>query len=140
VQPVIKGNPRKPSLRRLEEKLDAVFSRYIRLADADEGGTVQCVTCQKLLHFKEAQCGHWVKRQYRSVRWDERNVGVQCRRCNHFLDGAQDEFGLHIITKYGEPVYQELMVLKHQIKKHTRADLEDLIALYKEKLSTVERD
>ena len=131
---------KKPSMSRLEEKLDAVFSRYIRLAAADEGGTVQCITCQKLLHWKESQCGHWVKRQHRSVRWDERNVGVQCRRCNHFLDGAQDEFGLHIITKYGEPVYLELMSLKHQVKKHTKADLETLIETYKEKLLPIERD
>jgi uncharacterized CHY-type Zn-finger protein len=131
---------KKPSLSKLEEKLDKLFSRYIRLSDADEGGTVQCVTCQKLMHWKESQCGHWVKRQHRAVRWDERNVGVQCPRCNHFMGGCQDEFGLHIITKYGESVFQELMQLKHKVMKHTRSDLEALIDLYKAKLAPIERD
>src|SRR5690349_18649241 len=125
---------KKPPLSSLEKKLDAIFSEYIRRKDADEGGTVRCVTCQKLMHWKKSQCGHWVKRQHRSVRWDERNVGVQCYRCNFFLNGAQDEFGLHIIAKYGEPVFADLMTRKHQVCKHSRVDLEELIQQYKQKL------
>src|SRR5262245_7453313 len=96
-----------PSLSSLETKLDSLLSQYIRRSAADEGGTVSCVTCRKLMFWKEAQCGHWVKRQHRAVRWDERNVGPQCAQCNHWKDGAQDEFSGHIIRTYGLAVHEE---------------------------------
>lgn len=126
---------KKPSLSSLEGKLDSLLSQYVRLSAADEGGTVRCVTCPRLMHWKESQCGHWVKRQHRAVRWDERNVGVQCKRCNHFLDGAQDEFAQHIIAQHGNHVLDELLRLKHTVFKVTRDFLEDQIETYKGKLA-----
>lgn len=126
---------KKPSLSALEAKLDRIFSEWIRRKDADEGGTVQCVTCQKLLHWKDAHAGHFVKRQHRATRWDERNVAIQCPRDNVFRGGCQDEFALHIIHKYGEAVFAELMTRKHEVTKRSRADLEDLIEQYKQKLA-----
>lgn len=132
------ANKKKPSLSALECKLDKVFSEYVRRKHADAGGTVQCVTCPKLMFWKDADCGHWIKRQHRSVRWDERNVGPQCTRCNHFMGGAQDEFSLHVIGQHGIEAYSELLKLKHQVKKYTRPDLEALIDEYKQKIEMLE--
>lgn len=114
-------------LKSLEKKLDAAVSRYVRTKDADEGGTVECVTCRKLMHWKEADCGHWIKRQHRSVRWDLRNLGPQCGRCNRWMGGNMDEFAGHIIRQHGQDAIDELLKLKHQPTKHTRADLEKMI-------------
>lgn len=119
----------------LVSKLDKVFSQYIRRSHADEGGTVRCVTCPALMFWKEADCGHWVKRQHMSVRWDERNVGPQCTRCNHFNGGRQDEFSGYIIKRYGVAVHDELLQLKHQQKKWVRFELEEKVNFYTEKLS-----
>src|SRR3954469_20819961 len=129
---------KKPTLSSLEDKLDKVFSTYIRRRHSDEGGTVSCVTCRKLMHWKESDCGHWVKRQHRAVRWDERNVGPQCARCNHFMGGVQDEFSKHIIVKYGLHVHDELLRLKHTIFKVSRAFLEQQIELYKAKVQELD--
>lgn len=128
---------KRPAISALEAKLDGLLSQYIRLKEADEGGTVQCVTCPKLMFWKESQCGHWVKRQHRAVRWDERNVGVQCKRCNHFLDGAQDEFSQHVIAQHGVGVHDELLRLKHTVFKVTRSFLEEKIEHYKQKLASL---
>jgi hypothetical protein len=125
---------KKPSLSYLEDKLDKLFSQYIRRSHADAGGTVRCVTCPKLMFWKEADCGHWVKRQHRAVRWDERNVGPQCSRCNHFMGGVQDEFSQHIIVQHGLCVHDELLRLKHTVFKVNRVFLEDKIQTYKQKL------
>jgi hypothetical protein len=125
---------KKPTLSQLEKKLDKVFSEYIRRKDADEGGTVRCVTCPKLMHWKDSDCGHWVKRQHRAVRWDERNVGTQCTRCNHFMGGAQDEFSQHIIVEHGLEAHDDLLRLKHQPMKWTRLDLEEKVNFYTDKL------
>lgn len=130
---------KKPSLSSLENKLDTLVSLYVRQSAADEGGTVRCVTCPKILHWKESQCGHWVKRQHRAVRWDRRNVAPQCRRCNHFLDGAQDEFAQHIVAEHGVNVLDELLRLKHTVFKVTRPFLEEQIQAYKEKLCTTQQ-
>jgi hypothetical protein len=72
------------------------------------------------------------------VRWDERNVAPQCTRCNHFQGGAQDEFGAHIIRFYGVETFEALMLKKHEVKKFTRTDLEDLIVNYKKKLEALD--
>lgn len=129
---------KKPSLSALEKRLDAVFSRYIRLKHADHNGTVRCVTCPKIMHWKEADCGHWVKRQHRSVRWDERNCAPQCGRCNYFMGGVQDEFSRHIISAHGVDAHSELLRLKHEVRKRTRDDLEALIETYKKKLKELD--
>lgn len=121
---------KKPTLRLLEKKLDKIFSIAIRRRHADAGGTVRCCTCPALMHWKESDCGHWIKRQHRAVRWDERNVDTQCTRCNHFMGGAQDEFAQHIIATHGLKTFNELLTLKHKPVKFTRSDLETLIEKY----------
>jgi hypothetical protein len=120
------------SLSSLENKLDRVFSTYIRKRDADEGGTVSCVTCGRLMFWKEAHCGHFIKRQHRSVRWDERNAAVQCPRDNAYMGGRQDDFSRYIIQRYGIKTYDELMSLKYRTVKHTRADLLNMIERFKD--------
>lgn len=129
---------KKLSLSSLERKLDTIFSEYVRRKDADAGGTVRCVTCPRLLFWREAHAGHFIKRQHRSTRWDERNVAPQCPSDNVFKGGCQDEFAAHIIEQHGHEVFTELMAKKHQVKKYTRSDLEALITEYKTKLKELE--
>ena len=129
-----KKRKKSPSLSDLEKTLDKVFSQYIRQKDSDAGGTVECVTCNQLFYWKETDCGHFIKRQYRSVRWDERNVGVQCTRCNHYMGGRQDDFSRYIINTYGYSAYDELMRLKYQTMKFSRLEILEKIDEYKEKL------
>jgi len=123
-----------PTLSSLEKKLDKVFSEYIRRKDADEGGTVACVTCGKLFHWKEVHCGHFVKRQHRAVRWDVDNAGPQCVRDNLHMGGRQDDFAIHILASKGRFTLDRLMAAKYKPVKFTRADLEKLIEGFKEKL------
>ena len=129
---------KKPSLSALENKLDRIFSEYIRRRDADQGGTVRCVTCPRLLFWRDAHAGHFIKRQHRATRWDERNVAAQCPADNVYKGGCQDEFAAAIIGKYGEPVFAELMKKKHEVAKFTRSDLEALIAEFQNKLKALE--
>lgn len=118
------------SLPALIRKLDTVFSRYIRMSYADDGGTVACVTCGKLLHWKDAHAGHFISRRHMSVRWDERNVHPQCCGCNTFNGGQLDEYSAYIINSYGMNTFDELRQMKNQTRKWTRSELTDLIARY----------
>jgi 5-methylcytosine-specific restriction endonuclease McrA len=118
------------SLSSLENKLDRVFSTYIRKRDADEGGTIACVTCGRLLHWQECDAGHFVKRQHRSLRWHEANAAPQCKKCNRFQGGRQDDFAKHIIERYGKSTFDDLMAKKYEVKKFSRADLQEMIERY----------
>lgn len=125
-------------IKSLEKKLDRLTSELVRRRDADEGGTVRCVTCNKLMHWRESQCGHWVKRQHRGTRWHLRNVAPQCAGCNMFKSGAMDEFALYLLNRYGQETIEELMRLKHTPTKHTRADLEAMIEETQGKIAMLE--
>ena len=45
--------PSKLSRSKIVKKLDAIFSQYIRLKDADHNGDVKCFTCGKVSHYKK---------------------------------------------------------------------------------------
>lgn len=125
-----------PSISSLEKKLDIVFQTWVRRSAADEGGTVQCVTCNKLMHWTGdgAQAGHFVKRANRGVRWDPRNCHVQCTRCNSYLGGNDAAYAAFIIDKYGRAVFDELMSWRGKEFKRYRTDLDALIDEYSAKL------
>jgi hypothetical protein len=114
-------------LSSLVKKLDRVFSRYIRLKNADETGTVQCCTCGKLLHWGDSHASHFVSRRHMSVRFDERNVHVCCPR-------------KYIIETYGMETFNELLRLKRVNMKWLRSDLEEMIAVYQMKTKQLELD
>ena len=71
----------------LKNKLDTVFSRFIRLRDARKDGTFQCISCGRILPLDQADCGHYINRQHMSTRFSEKNCNAQCRSCNRFDEG-----------------------------------------------------
>lgn len=127
------------SLPALEKKLDRIFSEWVRRRNADDGGTVSCVTCGRLMFWKEAHAGHFIKRQHRSIRWRPTNVHPQCPSCNVYRGGMQDEYGHFIIQTYGLGEFQDLMQAKHQVFKVTRDWLEEQIAHYSEAVKAFDR-
>lgn len=127
-----KKKPKLKPLNKLEALLWTHFSIYIRKKDTDFQGFVNCYTCGRRIYWKEAQAGHYIKRSYKALKFDERNVKVQDARCNLYLDGNQDEFADHLELDYGHGILQELKALKYQEKRFTRQELDSLISHYKE--------
>ena len=70
--------PKKLTRSKIVKKLDAVFSQYIRLSNADKNGYCTCVTCGKKYFWKQIQAGHFMSRKHYSTRWLEDNVKPQC--------------------------------------------------------------
>lgn len=121
---------KKPTKSKLVKKLDVLFSRYIRLSNADKRGYCTCVTCGKQYHYKNIQAGHFISRTHYSTRWDERNVKPQCVGCNMYKQGQQ-----YLFSKYlGNNLSDELLQKSRIITKFTVTDLEDMINDYTEKL------
>lgn len=124
---------------KLKKELDAVFSKYIRWYYADANGMVECYTCGQVKPVKEMQAGHFQSRRHTSTRWDTEygNVKPQCVKCNMFAQGEQYLFGQKLKAEIGEQAVDELIALSRKSVKYSKADLEYLIEVYKEKLKEI---
>lgn len=106
-----------------------VFNKYIRLRDA---GNV-CISCQKKPlkenagHFYNAN-NHW------SVRFDERNVHLQCEHCNTYLSGNLIYYRENLLKKIGIEEFENLSVEATKTRKFTTEELKEIIATYKKKI------
>lgn len=86
-----------------------VFSKFIRLRDADENGMVACFTCGSVKHFTELDAGHYIPKSISlALRFDERNVNPQCVGCNQFRHGNLTQYALALKRKHGETILEEL--------------------------------
>ena len=129
----------KPTLKSLKNRAWKTFSEWVRRRDADEGGTVHCVTCRKPIYWKEAHAGHFVAGRTNAVLLHPDIVWPQCVVCNLFLGGNYSAYTLFMLDKYGREKVEEFLSLRHQVKKMTRADWEAEIETYKAKLAELEQ-
>lgn len=125
--------PKKPSRSKLVKKLDTVFSKYIRISNADKGGYCTCVTCNIVKHWKEIQAGHFMSRKHYSTRWCEKNVKPQCIGCNMFKQGEQYKYSLFL----GKDVAEVLYLKSKETVKFTNYELEEMIKDYSDKLKSI---
>lgn len=84
----------------MTKRLDTLL-KAVRYSGSADGLTNKCATCRGTFPIKELQCGHFIKRGNQRLKYVSINLMPQCRRCNHFLDGAQDKAAYYIIDKYG---------------------------------------
>lgn len=124
----------------LEKILDAEFSFYVRASSRDRMGLIRCVTCGKLEELKDIDCGHYITRALRSTRWDEKNVGPQCRKCNRFLNGMAHEFRAYLVGKWGAEEIEKLEMRSRMISGETRETLLEKIKEYREKNKELRRE
>lgn len=87
---------KKVSLSKLMKKADAIFSQFIRLRDNGK-----CYTCGLQKSYKEMQNGHFVPRQYKSLRYDEVNCHCQCYACNMLYNGQPSAYAKRLEEDYG---------------------------------------
>ena len=118
----------------LKEKLDKVFSLYIRLRDSDENGFCTCYTCGKVAHYKEMQNGHFWSRTHLSTRFNEDNCKVQCVGCNIFKKGNYIVYTKRLLKELGEEKFDELERLKNSTVKISKAEYEQMIEHYNQKI------
>ncbi len=122
-----KNKPR--SLTSYKRALDAIFSKYIRARDKNT-----CYTCGRVSE-KGMQNGHFVPRQYLSLRWDEKNNHAQCYACNMLYNGQPGAYALHLVLDYGRDIIEELESHRKDLTKLTPEWYIAQIALYKQKLA-----
>jgi len=82
------------------------------------------------------QCGHFVGGRKNAVLFNEECVRAQCSGCNVFLRGNYQIFTLRMLNEVGLEKVEEILSLKHQTKKYTVSEIEELIESLEKRLST----
>ena len=119
-----------PTRSKLVQKLDQVFSVYIRLVDADKDWYITCPLCWARVHWTKAQNMHFIKRSVYKYRRDEKNCHAGCVKCNVILHGNYIVYTRRMQRKYGEILVDE-MINDRQICKIATAEIEAMIEKYK---------
>lgn len=121
-----------------KQRLDRVFSRYIRLRDALPGEVFKCISCGQIKPLEQADCGHYYSRRHMNTRYDEENCHAQCRHCNRMLYGNMNAYHDGLVEKLGQFKF-DLLNLKHtQTKQWTDWELKELIKHYEVKIRELE--
>ena len=121
---------KKKTLKYWKTKIDKVFHEYIRRRDVNDNGYGKCISCDKAIHFSESDAGHFISRGAMATRYDERNVNLQCRKCNRFEYGRQFEYSLKIGTELAEQLLQD----SRQLYKLSDPEYMEVFEKFRDKL------
>jgi len=121
---------------RLEKTRDTAwkyFSWWARLNKADSYGMVKCYSCNKRLHWKAVDAGHYIaKSKAEYFYFNEDNVRPQCRHCNSFnhdkaiwkvfRDNLIEDIGLERVVeleilKFNPPLVKKDLASAEKLKK-----------------------
>lgn len=130
----------KPSTSVLKDRLDKVFSKYIRLRDAMPGGYFRCISCGKIKPLEQADCGHFHSRIHMSTRYDEDNCHAECRSCNRFSADHLIGYRANLMKKIGEQRFMLLEAKAHGSRKWEGFELEQLIKYYRALVQKLQKD
>jgi hypothetical protein len=110
------------------------FNKYIRLRDQGKN----CISCGK--KPKKENAGHFYSAgTHTAVRFNERNVHLQCEHCNTFLSGNLLNYREKLLIKLGFDEFERLSVDAMKTRKYTREELKEIIELYKQKIKDVSK-
>lgn len=105
------------------DKLDKVLSVLVRTHYLLLG----CFTCgREMADITEGDCGHFRRRELKSTRFDLRNLGLQCRKCNRFDGGRSFEFGKKLDEIWGTGTADRMYALSQKERRWEIGELEQL--------------
>jgi len=115
----------------LKRKAQTACNAYIRKRDEKE----KCISCGHNFVFgRQRHAGHYRPQGGHSLlRYDERNIHVQCSICNNHKSGNLADYRINLIEKIGLDTVEELETMD-TMKRWTVEELKEIIDTYKTKL------
>lgn len=108
----------------IKNTADPVYSKYIRIKEADRNGYCTCVTCGTKRKWNDKMdAGHCITRARWATRYDDRNVHPQCSKCNRYEEGRKLEYVLYLQKRYCPDIVDDLIVKSRKTKTFTLNDL-----------------
>ena len=89
-------------------KLDKVFSLYIRLRDSRmfHYQRFRCISCGDIKSVEQMDCGHYIGRSCMPLRWHSMNGNGECRFCNRMDSSHLLGYRRNLIIKLGTDAIQ----------------------------------
>lgn len=122
----------------LKRDLDLIFSQWLRKSGANENGICECFICGHAAHYSEMQAGHFVKRGNSFLRYDPRNITINCKSCNEYKDGNLVLYAKKL-EEQNPGITSILMEEGNIVYKFTRQELKDLISEYTKRLKQLHK-
>ena len=119
--------------RELIKNFDSVYSEYIRLYNADDNGYCECVTCGKILFWKNIHNGHFISRKNETTRYSEIN-------CNTYGNGKWLEYEARLIEMYGQEKIEDLKKVARIGGGYTKDQLKEMIEVYKNRVKKLKTE
>lgn len=111
-------------------KAQKIVNTYIRIRDK---GKV-CISCLK--PPKKPNAGHfWNANNHWSVRFDERNLNLQCEHCNNNLSGNLLYYRENLIKKIGLEEFNDLEQKAKSTAHFTIDQVKEIAKYYQEKIN-----
>jgi len=110
--------------KRLHKKAWTLISELVRRDGANEDGYNECYTCNKIIHYKEANAGHF---KHDRLDFDFRNLKCECVTCNKYYSGRLDVYAEHLINDYGIEWFNKLVLEANTHKGYSTEDLAVII-------------
>ena len=134
-----KKKKEEPTVSKPKKKLDTLYSRHLRLSQADHQGYVTCYTCGLVRKWdKGMQCGHFHSRSNSATRYYKPNTKIQCMNCNVWRRGNYGEYSVRLVEEIGITRFKKLAEKARSTYQFTVPELQGLIEEYKEKLKKYE--
>lgn len=93
---------RKPIPKNIRDRCLTSFQKLRRIEEANDSGHVTCISCGKLMDWREAQGGHYISRSNRATELEHDNVWPQCPQCNGYLHGNVINYRIRLVRRIGE--------------------------------------
>lgn len=137
-----KSTVKTKSVSSLVNKLDGVFSEYIRLRDSKPFGYkyFKCISCGQVKPYEQMDCGHFIGRKNMATRFDERNCNGECKACNRFSSDHIIYYARNLEAKIGKDKVDMLVTMGKGTKKWSAWELEILITHYKEEVKKMKQE
>ena len=127
--------------QKLRDKLDEVFSKYVRLKHSDNNGYCHCISCGKIVFWKQIQNGDYMSRRYLSTRFAEDNCRPQCVACNMFNQGNIQMYRRGLVNEIGEQRVDLIEArARQETCKYSEFEYNELIKHYSKEVTRLLRE
>jgi hypothetical protein len=91
----------------------------------------RCVTCGNKINLEWA---HILSGKGQSVRWEEKNMTRQCKRCNNLHEYEPEHLISWFFNIYGQPALNDLVTLANITRKYTFSQIMKIGDTYRAKV------
>ena len=114
-----------------------IVNKYIRLRDLKEGrGCISCGTKTAM----QWHAGHYRNvKTHKSIRFDHRNIHLQCSQCNDWEGGNKIEYRKGLLERVGVDVV-EWLEAQHDTKRWSVEELKQIQDLHKKLIKDLDEN